>query len=186
MYSITRGASYTFVIGLLAVAFLMAGCDSAMEDSITLQPKTITFEFPNFTDEDVEDGTIELSAESPKDLSDQLRNDGFERGDVVGATISETELVRIGPLQQAKLLPFLNEAELRLNAPGQSSITIGTRTGFNPDESTTSLNTTDQDVADFVRAESMDADLTLRVEDIDDAPPRVNARVTFVVEVEGV
>lgn len=186
MYTLARRSSRILAVFFVAAALFIAGCDSAVDDTIVLQPKTVTFDFPDFSADDVEGGVIELPSEAAQDLSDELRTDGFSREEVVSAELTEVEVRRIGPASQAKLLPFLNEIELSLDAPGQSLTTVGTSSEFDPTAGSTLLNPTDSDVGDFVQAESMDAELRLDVDTFEDDPPRLDARLTFVIEVEGV
>lgn len=180
------------VLWLLAtIVVLTSGCDAtATSETVTLQPKTITFEFPQFSADDEQGGTVQINSLNQEDLASELRADGFTRDEVVQATITRVELERrsIGSSAETapKVFGFLVSGEAQLTQ-GSMTQTIAERDAFDPNAAVTPMDITSGNATSFVSAPSpFGARLNLDVDNIGTGPFRVALNITFRIEVEGV
>lgn len=177
-------------IGLL-LAIALVGCDSGGADTIVLQPKEVTFEFPTFDQNDVDNGEVRLNATAGDYLANALRADGFSKDEVVSAEVSRVELARrsLGSAQHveaAKVFDFLVNAELHLTGSG-GPITIANKSSFDPSQARTEMNLVNREVTPLVTSSSpFGARLDFTVSDVGSESFRVAVVVTFRIEVEGV
>ncbi len=173
------------------VMLFLGGCDATSSEPVRLAPKTITFEFPQFGADDVQDGTLQIDALNQEDLASALRADGFTRDEVVQATITRVELERrsVGSAPEAaggKVFGFLVSGTAQLTQ-GATTQTIAERDAFDPNAAATPMTITDGQATSIVAASSpFGARLTLGVDGIGPGAFRVALAVTFRVDVEGV
>ena len=186
-----RNPGGLWLLGLI-VALVMSGCDSTTtSETVTLQPKTITFEFPQFSADDAQGGTLQINSLNQEDLESELRADGFSRGEVVQATITRVELERrsVGSAAESaapKVFGFLVSGEAQLTQGGTTQ-TVAERDAFDPNAAVTPMSITTGNATSFVSASSpFGARLDLDVENIGVGPYRVALNITFRIEVEGV
>lgn len=177
-----------------AMLFLLPACDSNSPEPVVLPPKTISFEYPQFSADDVQDGTLSLTSENQEDLESELRADGFSRDEVLEATVTDVELIRrsVGtgagaePLDP-KVFGFLVDGEVELTGSNGSPLTIGQKSSFDPNSVVTPMNIVSSDATAFVASStSFGSRLNLTISDIGSGDFRLGVRVTFRVEVEGV
>lgn len=182
----------------LACTLALTACDSADDggNTITLQPKTVTFAFPPFDGSTATGGTLTLDAENTvrfeqtNDDAD-LSLDGFRRSEVRRARVTEVVLVRTStgapptglPPTDLEVLGFLEEAAVAVDGTTVAEQVAG----FDPNDFQTVLGLeADTDVTGTVRGDApFGATLRLGVDpdDIGGGPFRLEANVTFRIEV---
>lgn len=187
-----RFAARTFGL-LLTATLLFTGCDSGGTETATFTLDPVTFQFPLFDQDDVQNGTVELTSENTQNLGPALRNFGFTQDEVVSAQVTDVTLVRrslgspsatqsTGALPpDPKVFDFINQAEVQLRASAVSPVTVGARSGDFELSGETSLDAQGGDVASLAQATDMEALLSLQLDSFDGGPFRVEVEVTFEV-----
>ena len=176
---------------LLTAALLFAGCDSGGTETATFTLEPVMFQFPLFDQDDVQNGTVELTSENTQDLGPALRNFGFTQDEVVSAQVTDVTLVRrslgtpngTSPPVYAtpKVFDFIDQAEVQLRASNVSPVTVGSRSGDFELSGETSLDAQGGDVARLAQVTDMEALLSLQLDSFDGGPFRVEVEVTFEV-----
>jgi hypothetical protein len=128
---------------LLAAAFgflvLLSGCDTAdpFGETIILTAtvdRTVSgsdIEFA-FDSESLTVGRLDdVGCDCALDIGPFLAAQGFEKSDLEAATVESARLVMLFPVSEQ--LDFLDEAILKLQAPGQSVTEVASRTSFPAD-----------------------------------------------------
>ncbi len=175
----------TGVLVLLAAASLfVVACDTvSAPEPIELQPKTVSFRF-EFDSDGVSPGEeTQALSQASVDLGPELLSDGFNKGEVLAATVSSVELERVNPTTVN--LDFLDEATLAFTASNVSTQTIAQSSSL-PNSRTGSLSIGNQTVTAFVVAPEFRATLTVVPGTLPDAGWVLRANVTLQIEVEGV
>lgn len=172
------------VVVLAAVAVIVGSCDAvSTPEPIELQPKTVSFRF-EFDSQGVSPGaTTQAPSQASVDLGPEILSDGFDKGEVLSATVSSVELERVNPTNVN--LNFLQEAQLAFTASGVSTQTVSQSSSL-PDSRAASLPVGNGNVTAFVVAPSFRAELTVVPQTVPDGGWVLRANVTVRIEVEGV
>lgn len=174
------------LLGVFAAALLLYGCDALVEgdDTLILQPKTVTFRF-EFSSDDLTPGeAITVSAVQSADLGAALQGDGYTKDDVVSAQITEIQLRRVNPLQFN--LGGIDNVVLRLQSQGVSSVSVGS-IGDPPSSNSANMQVgPTRNVAQFVRQSSFTATLEFVPTGLPADDYVLETRVELSIEVEGV
>ncbi|MFP4228015.1 MAG: hypothetical protein ACLFTE_04210 [Salinivenus sp.] len=191
-------------VGVLLI-FTVLGCDTSGPTTAVLnadspEPPTVKYEIRYTSDDLNENDEVEAASLNPDDLESVLRENGFERSDVVSARIDSVTLERISsPTQDASTNPkavatpnvfsYLLGAEVYLgNDATGPRIAAGQ---FETTQRFVSLPVTTRDVTPVVRDGAVPSFLRLEVEDpsnVPDSPDQdaVELVVYYRLEVEGV
>ncbi len=148
-------------VGVLLLAFLLAGCDAvddlAGNNTLTLPPISVTFRFAGNAPGG---GDLTFVSSVQEDLADELRANGSQKGEVVGATLRSATVTRIQPVGQ-NLSALMNSAELWLAPSGGSLVSVGTMPSP-PADDEGSFSLADRDLASIITAPQFGAELALR------------------------
>jgi len=181
------------VLGVLVMAFMLAGCDSGSSDPIvlggdTLNPTEATFEF-EYSENDLSGGVIQATSLARDQLSDVIAAYGYSRADVVSATVEAVTMERLSaaqPAAQPKVFNYLTTAEVYLGTSTSAPLIAA----LDPVPFNTEVNMDpgpDTNVTSRVQGGATNALLVLDVGDasqIGDGGDRVEVTVEFRIEVQ--
>jgi hypothetical protein len=181
------------VLTLLAAALLLTGCDtnSLGGDSVFLT-QTISEDINggdiifSFSANDVEEGRlVDLSCDCTLDVEDFLNDQGFTKAELVSATVQSARLVMLFPTSEQ--LDFLDQAILKLDAPGVSVTEVANLTGFPSAREVNMQTLTSRDVASFLDGSGFEPILQIEPANLTaDEDYELSVILTIRMELEGV
>ncbi|NNE69630.1 MAG: hypothetical protein HKN29_04615 [Rhodothermales bacterium] len=117
------------LLGLTACDSAVGGADSVFltaELSTDLDGDPVRFVFESA---DVQTGRLtDVSCDCELDVTEFLADRGFSRDDIISATVASGRLVMLFPISER--LDFLDEAILKLQAPGNSVTEVAQQSAF--------------------------------------------------------
>lgn len=174
-------------VGLALITLILAGCEAAANERLTLPDIEITFRF-DVAGNVLSDGQPYTAiATNVIDLSAALQQrGGYTKNEVVAATVMAAEIERIQPTL-IDLAELISEARILLTAAGLNDLEVAARTGFPNDEIAPLAPQRGVEVSAFVKKPTFGAKLRLvpRQSDAHETY-RYEVRLTLRVQVEGV
>ena len=149
------------VIALLALSYLilLSGCDIAgvQDDEAVLEYEAgaavgegIVF---SFDPSQIETGQlVDLEAEESLDIAGFLQEQGFSKADITSATLQDANVRIVFP--RSEEINFLDQAILKLTAPGHTAIELGSLSEFPTDDDANLEVLSDRDVANYLQEDS--------------------------------
>lgn len=172
---------------LLGLVLVLAGCEAAANETLTLPPIEVSFRF-EVNGNALQDGqAYTATATGSVDLTQALaERGGYRKTEVTRTLVTAATLTRIQPVL-TNLADLLTEARLLLTASGVNDTEVASRTGF-PSETEAALSPrTGIDVTAFVQQPSFGAKLRLVPRNPNPQEQYVyEVRLTLQVQVEGV
>lgn len=177
--------SRTLVLGLVAMALVLASCDVVNPtEAIVLQEKQVTFRF-EINPAGVSPGeSIQVTSEESADLGPVLEADFYTKSDVLTATVTRVELERINPTSID--LSILEEAVLAVTTSSLSAKNIGSATSLPASRTASLAVSSSPDVTSYVKAPSFRGALTIVPRTVPSGSFVLRTTVSFRIEVEGV
>jgi len=179
-----RALQKLWPLGLMVV---LAGCEAAANETLTLPPVEVTFRF-EVNGNVLQDGqAYTATSMNTIDLTQALaERGGYRKNEVTRALVTGATLIRIQPVL-TDLADLLTETRLMLSASGLNDTEVAARTGF-PDESEAALAPRSGiDVTAFVQQPFFRAKLRLVPRNPNPQEQYVyEVRLTLQIQVEGV
>jgi hypothetical protein len=191
----------TFFLLLLVVggAFLVAGCDvtgsqgTAILNADSVEPPTVDYRFEYDSDDQVDgQNLVRVGSDGADNLGDVLRDNGFQRSDVVSARIDSVKFIQVSAKRkEGRPVPnFVFDNLLR------AEVFLGTSTSapqiaggdFDPNDEAEEvlLGVETTEVTGVVQEGAVSALLQLETSGDITRTDRVDVRVYYRIEVSGV
>ena len=170
------GTGGWLALALLAFTLVMAGCEAAASERLTLPEIEVSFRFEVSGSVLTDGQPYTATAVNTVDLTTALQQrGGYTKSEVVAATVTAAEMERIQP-PLTDLSELLSEARLLLTASGLNDLEVASRAGFPDDETAALAPRSSADIAAFVKKPAFGAKLRL-------VPLQPDAGETYIYEV---
>ncbi|WP_243664027.1 hypothetical protein [Rhodothermus marinus] len=129
-----HGKGGWLALALLAFTLVLAGCEAAASERLTLPEIEVSFRFEVSGNALTDGQPYTATATNTVDLTTALQQrGGYTKNEVVAATVTAAEIERVQPAL-TDLSELLSEARVLLTASGLSDLEVASRTGFPDDE----------------------------------------------------
>ncbi|BBM71977.1 hypothetical protein [Rhodothermus marinus] len=182
-----HGKGGWLALALLAFTLVLAGCEAAASERLTLPEIEVSFRFEVSGNALTDGQPYTATSVNTVDLMTALQQrGGYTKNEVVAATVTAAEIERVQPAL-TDLSELLSEARVLLTASGLSDLEVASRTGFPDDETASMAPRSGADITAFVKKPAFGAKLRLVPLQPDAGETYVyEVRLTLRVQVEGV
>ena len=178
-------------VALLALLLAFTGCDdtgTGPEDTIVLgtgaDPIEVEFDFDDFSESDINNGTLTLTSSKPDDLGSQIRTlAGASRSNVVSAQVDSIRLERIGLRDvRPKIFGYLGSA--RVYYGEDTSTQLVAESSPIPANSTVTLSLVNSNITTIVQNQARPLTLELQLNEPSQIEAGQSAKINVWYRIE--